>query len=77
MLDQYGKEIGGPSLEQRVKDLEEGFGEIVKAVVKLQQLTAVLLNVRSFDKGETTDGIQASNREQAPDEESASTSPED
>lgn len=67
MLDQFGNEIGGPSLEQRVKDLEVGFGEIVKAVVKLQQVVGVLLNDfharqqersgGSASEGDTTNGI--------------------
>lgn len=76
MLDQWGKEVGGPSLEQRVKDLEQGFGEIVTAVVRLQQTVGALLNrasiqdARNLDKGEMTNGVfkQPSEQQQGTDE---------
>lgn len=43
MLDMHGNELGGPSLEKRVTELEFAVREAVSTIVKLQQAVVMLI----------------------------------
>ena len=67
MLDQWGKEIGGPSIEARLATVEEAVNVLCESVVKLQQRTAAIINVLK----EITNGVhvQPSQHAKGTDEE--------